>query len=199
MKIFVFKSMLMKNLLAIPVIALFWFNAAAQTSETPKKMIRGTYEEVDFEDLMHRYFGKAQRDAHEGIYSVSCVIVKRSKKFLSKREKIKVMARKDNYARVAVLRDWPGSTRDYIEVSLSYRDAKKYPIMGEFQELAEGRTFIYRHFEPDGSKFDFSVVNESPDLLEGEFSQVHKRKTITYKLSYLKIYPRASDITVSND
>ncbi len=168
----------------------------AQPSEKAK--IKGVYQEVDFEDLIHRYFGKHESAPIEGIYSVSCVITRRSKRLLSKREKIKVVERRDNYARAAILRDWPGSKRDFIEVTLSYRDAKRYPIVGELQTLAEGRTFIYRHFEPDGSSFDFSMINESPEMMEAEFSETHRRKIITYKLSYLKLYPKQPDMTVDS-
>jgi hypothetical protein len=46
--------------------------------------------------------------------------------------------------------------------------------------------------EPDGTSTSFSMINESEELLEGEFSVMEKRKTITYKLSYLKTYPKAS-------
>lgn len=163
-----------------------------------KKTVNGKYEEVDFEDLIRRYMGKEKSDPLEGIYSVSCVITKTSKRFLSKRDRVKVVARKDNYARVAILRDWPGSKRDFIEVTLSYRDAKKYPIVGELMELSEGRGFIYRHFEPDGSNLDFSMLTSSVELLEGEFSEMHRRKTITYKLSYLKLFPKAGDVVAGN-
>ncbi len=159
-----------------------------------KKTVNGKYEEVDFEDLIRRYMGKEKSDPLEGIYSVSCVITKTSKRFLSKRDKVRVVARKDNYARVAILRDWPGSTRDFIEVTLSYRDAKKYPIVGELQELSGGRGFIYRHIEPDGSDLDFSMLPASLELLEGEFSEMKRRKTITYKLSYLKLFPKAGEV-----
>ena len=172
--------------------------SSASSQEKEKVKIKGVYEEVDFEDLIRRYFGKDRSDPMEGIYSVSCVITRRNKRFLSKKERIRVVERKDNYARVAVLKDWPGSKRDYIEVSLSYRDAKKYPIVGEFQEVGGGRSFIYRHLEPDGSSFDFSMISESLELLEAEFSEMHRRKTITYKLSYLKIYPKSPDLSVDS-
>jgi hypothetical protein len=157
---------------------------------------RVTYEEVDFEDMMRRYFGKEQSSPLEGIYSVSCVITEKSKVFLSKRERFRVVGRRDNYARVAIIKDWPGAKRDYIEVSLSYHDAKKYPIMGELNALAEGKGFIYKHVEPDGTDFSFSMVNESAELLEAEYSDMQKRKTVTYKLSYLKTYPKLPDYTV---
>jgi hypothetical protein len=42
----------------------------------------------------------------------------------------------------------------------------------------------------------FSLV-ENEGLLEAEFSQIEKRKTITYRLSYLKIFPTAPDVAVS--
>ena len=155
-----------------------------------------TYEEVDLENVMKRYFGKSFGYSIEGIYSVSCVITKRNKKFLSKAERIRVVGRQDNYAKVAIMKDWPSSTRDFIEVSLSYRKANHFPIMGELNIAGDGAGYIYTHIEPDGERLGFSMV-ESDGLLEAEYSIVEKRTTITYRLSYLKIYPTASDITVS--
>jgi hypothetical protein len=155
------------------------------------------YDEVDFEELMRRYFLKETSNDLEGIYSVSCVITKKSKVFLSKREKVKVVERKDNYARVAILKDVPGSKRDFIEISLSYRDAKKYPIMGEFNTVSGGTALIYNHTEPDGTLLSFSMLSE-PELLEGEFSKMERRKTITYRLSYIKTYPKMERIVLDH-
>lgn len=168
----------------------------AQTTfaQTKSKSIfkKSHYQEVDFEDLMHRYFGKETGNFNkmEGIYSVSCVITKSSKSFFTGQLKVKVVERKDNYARVAILKDWPGSNRDFIEVSLSYHVTNKYPIVGEMSTLSTGEAFIYKHIEPDGSSMDFSMATNSPDLIDGEHSEMNKRKTITYKLSYMKIYPK---------
>ncbi len=174
----------------------FIIDASAQ-SLPGKKSRKLVYEQVDFEDMVQRYFGKEKSSPIEGIYSVSCVIVKRNKRFLSKRERIKIVNRKDNYARIAILKDWPGSTRDFIQVSLSYRDSKIFPIVGEINELAEGKGYIYKHLEPDGSSTSFSMIKESEELMEGEFSYMQKNKTITYKLSYLKTYPKVSQMPLS--
>jgi hypothetical protein len=125
------------------------------------------------------------------------VLLQKQTVFLSQREKSKVVERKDNYARVAILKDYPGTKRDFIEVSLSYRDAKKYPIVGELSGLSEGKGLIYNHIEPDASNISFSMINESSELLEGEYSKIEKRKTITYKLSYLKIFPKGSQLVIN--
>jgi hypothetical protein len=180
------------------VLSLLMAAELVSAQSKPKHGKKIVYEEVDFEDMMRRYFGKEKSDPLEGIYSVSCVITKRNKRFLSKRERIRIVGRKDNYARIALLKDWPGSKRDYIEVSLSYRDAKKYPIVGELNSLLEGQGFIYKHIEPDGMPVSFSMINESQEMLEAEYSDMQKRKTITYKLSYLKTYPKTSQLTVKN-
>ncbi|HYC84145.1 MAG TPA: hypothetical protein VEB86_02940 [Chryseosolibacter sp.] len=156
------------------------------------------YHEVDFEEMMRRYFHKESSHTLEGIYSVSCVITKTKRVFLSKRERTRIIERKDNYARVAILKDWPGAKRDFIEVSLSYRDAKKYPIMGDFNMLSEGHGYIYNHIEPNGSIIAFSMLNESAELLEGEFAEMKRHTTIRYKLSYLKIYPKNTSLVVTD-
>jgi hypothetical protein len=81
-------------LLAIPC-----FGTAQGNNRSSKKT---TYEEVDLENVMKRYFGKSFGYSIEGIYSVSCVITKRNKRFLSKAERIRVVGREDNYAKVAI-------------------------------------------------------------------------------------------------
>src|SRR5687768_14786692 len=126
------------------VIALFSisFDIFAQ-AEPGRKSKKTLYEEVDVEDLMKRYFAKSFGHSIEGIYSVSCVITKRNKRFLSKSERIRVVAREDNYAKVAIMKDWPASGRGFIEVSLSYRKSNSFPIMGELDAMAEGGGFIY--------------------------------------------------------
>lgn len=162
------------------------------------RMKKADYEEVDFENVMKRYFGKSFGYAIEGIYSVSCVITRRNKKFLSKAERIRIIGRQDNYAKVAIMKDWPSSNRDFIEVSLSYKKANHFPVMGELHTMADGAGYMYTHIEPDGERLTFSML-ESEGLLEAEYSQIEKRKTITYRLSYLKIYPTVSDQVTVND
>jgi hypothetical protein len=179
------------KLLLLLCICLATFSLQAQ-SKSKSLFKKSNYEEVDFEGLMHRYFGKEAGTFNklEGIYSVSCVITKTSRNFLTGQLKVKVVERKDNYARVALLKDWPGTHRDFIEVSLSYHVTNKYPIVGELSTLSAGEAYIYKHIEPDGSTVDFSMAASSLDLIEGEHSEMEKRKTITYKLSYMKIYPK---------
>lgn len=162
-------------------------------SQSKARFKKTRYEEIDIENLIHRYFGKETGGFTqlEGIYSVSCLIIKSSNAFLTGQLKEKIVERKDNYARVALIRDWPGTGRDFIEVSLSYHVANKYPIVGELTALSSGaEAYIYRHIEPDGSVRDFSMASSLPDLIEGQFSEMHGRSTITYQLSYMKIYPK---------
>src|SRR5690606_12184470 len=185
----------MKKLVLLVLVCLVTasFTFAQKEKKTQRKTV---YEEVDLEDVMKRYFEKSSAYSVEGIYSVSCVVTRRSRKFLSGAEKIRVVARQDNYAKVAIMKDWPASSRDFIEVSLSYRKANAFPIMGELDIMANGAGYVYTHTEPDGERYVFSML-ESDGLLEAEYSVVEKRKTVTYKLSYLRIFPTdKEDLTV---
>ena len=178
-----------------------WFSYAQEKKLYGK--MRGkkvNYEEVDLEEMIKRYFGKSPTSLNsiEGIYSVSAVITKTSRPFLANQDRTKVIDRKDNYARVAILKDWPESKRDFIEVSMSYHVSNKYPVVGEFTYLAEDRGYIYKHIEPDGSKITFTMLHDLSDLMEGRYTFMEKRKTISYKLSYLKIYPKSHDVSVKN-
>ncbi len=183
--------------LLLAVVFFLSPDALAQLNIGPKK--KTVYEEVDFEDIIKRYFGKSLGYRVEGIYSVSCMITKRNKRFLSNAERIRVVARQDNYAKVAIMKDWPDSNRDFIEVSLSYHKANSFPIMGELDMMANGAGYVYTHTEPDGERLTFSML-ESEGMLEAEYSVMEKRKTITYRLSYLKIFPTDQpDVTVYDD
>ncbi|MDV3307636.1 MAG: hypothetical protein LOY03_02315 [Cyclobacteriaceae bacterium] len=149
-----------------------------------------SYEEVTFEDLSKRYLDKSDGpwNEAEGIYSVSCVIVRKGKPLLGGAERERVIERRDNYARIAILRERPGAPRAFIAVSLSYREAGKYPIVGQFDAFGDGRGLIYKHFEPDGSSMSFSMTRDK-DLVEGEYTVMEGRSTVTYRLTFLKVYP----------
>ena len=179
-------------------ILMSHFSWAQKKSQRRAK--KSVYEEVDLEQMIKRYFGKnpGTTNSIEGIYSVSCAITKRSRHFLTGAERMRVVERKDNYARVAILKDWPSSKRDLIEISMNSATANKYPIVGEYEVLSENRGYVYRHIEPDGSRINYSMIFDNFDLLEGEYSKIEKRKTITYRLSYMKIYPKSSELNVRN-
>ncbi len=188
-------------LLVFVGILLFNFSSAQQRKHYGNKRTKKiVYQEVDLEEMIKRYFGKGPgaTNSLEGIYSVSAVITKINRPFLASHDRTKVIDRKDNYARVAILKDWPGSKRDFIEVSMSYHVANKYPVVGEFTFLTDDRGYTYKHIEPDGSTIVFTMLYNSIDLIEGSHTFMHRRKTITYKLSYLKIYPKLQPESVRN-
>ena len=186
----------MKKLVAF-VLTIFIFNLlhAQEITQSKSRTKSSPYEEIDFEGMMRRYFGKDSGPMNpiEGIYSVSCVVKKTTKGFLTGREKVKIVERKDNYARIALLKDWPGTNREYIEVSLNSRNALKYPIVGEVNALSEGEGLIYKHYEPGSSGIAFSMMPLHQDILEGVHSEMDRRKLITYTLSYIKIYPKENN------
>jgi hypothetical protein len=182
--------MLRSAIVLATLLLLSFATASAQSSKRSKKTI---YEQIDLENVMKRYFGKSFGYSIEGIYSVSCVITTRRKKFLSNDDRVRVVAREDNYAKVAIMKDWPSSNRDFIEISLSYhKTPNTFPIMGQLDTMADGAGYIYTHIEPDGERLTFSML-ETDGLLEAEYSRIEKRKTITYRLTYLKIFPTDAD------
>ncbi len=173
---------------------------AQSKSGRKRKMKMDHYEKINFEGLMHRYLSKTTTSGEtiEGIYSVSCVVTKRGKALLSGNEKEKTVERKDNYARVAIIRDVPGTGNEYVEISLDEKFSVDYPIVGEFNSLSEGDGFIYKHTEPDGEVVSFTFTNEQDDILDGVLAEMKGRKTITYKMTYLKVFPKRVDQITSN-
>lgn len=88
--------------------------------------------------------------------------------------------------------------RDFMEVSMSNKDATKYTIVGDLSEMADGSGYVYKHIEPDGKVLTFSMLLTQPDLLEGQFAETRRKKLVTTRLSYFKIYPKVEkDAVVS--
>jgi hypothetical protein len=154
---------------------------------------KSPYQQVDVEEMIRRYIAKTKHEGNsiEGIYTVSASVNKRSATLLSKVEKDRVIQKKDNYARVAILKDWPGSNTEYVEISLTDKNAHQYPIVAEINSLSEGRGLIYKHFEPNGKALTFTFTHDpEKDILDGVYTEQKGQATVTYTLSYLKIYPK---------
>jgi hypothetical protein len=155
---------------------------------------KSVYKEVDLEEMIRRYIAKThqQSSSIEGIYTVSGVVTKRGKSFLNPSGKEKIVVRKDNYARVAILRDWPGSNTEYVEISLNEKNAPRYPIVAELNSLSEGGGFTYKHIEPKGETMTFTFLYDQnkSDILEGVYTKTKNNVEVTYKLTYVKVYPK---------
>jgi hypothetical protein len=155
------------------------------------------YQQVDLEGMIRRYIAKTHHESSiEGIYTVSCVITKKGKTFLSQVERERIVMRKDNYAKVALLKDWPGSNTEYVEISLHEKNAARYPIVAELNGLSEGGGFIYKHFEPKGKVLSFTFLYDQskPDILEGVYTVNERNSEVTYKLTYVKVYPKNNNL-----
>jgi hypothetical protein len=154
------------------------------------------FDQFDFDDLAKLYMKKSTStdNSIEGIYSVSHLIVKKGKSFLSSVEKEKVVDRKENYGTVVIFSDNRKSTRDYFEVPLSSNRQLSYSIRGEFSRASEGSILIYKHFEPKKKVLTYTFTyDESKDLLEGVRTENDGKSVITYTLTYIKLFPKAEN------
>lgn len=185
-------------LIGLPAIVLAQENNNPISKSRFKKKQKSPFaEHIDFEGMVKRYLMKETQPMEplEGIYSVSAIISKRGG-FLSNPNREKIVARKDNYAKVVIMKDSEHPNREYMEVSLASKVPGKYPVVGEFSSLSEGRVFVYKHYEPKQPNTSFSFVLSEFDILDGILTEVVRRKTITYKLSYLKIYPKKEETSL---
>lgn len=170
-----------------------------QPKKPLQKVKQSVYQEVDLEGMIRRYIAKTHSESNatiEGIYTVSCVITKKGRTLLSPEERERTITRKDNYARVAILKDWPGSNTEYVEISLNEKNAPRYPIVAELNMLAEGGGFIYKHFEPKGEVMSFTFLYDKakPDILDGVYTINERNQEVTYKLTYVKVYPKSGNL-----
>lgn len=156
-------------------------------SRQPKK---SPFRQMDFLELIHRYMEKEDVNSIEGVYTVSGIVIKRRKNLLGT-PKEKTTDRKENYARVAILREKNG--KNFIELSLNKADQASYSIIGDFKYAASGNILVYTHYGDKGNNSSFTFSrDESGDILEGVRVDNEGSTEITYKLTYVKMKPPAA-------
>ena len=186
-------------LLGLFVLLAVDFSALAQSRRAARKF---QYDMIGLEDVIRRYIVKDPNEVHalEGMYSVTCTVVKRYKSWPWKVDKEKIVLLKENYAKVAILKDWPDASREFIEISLNQKDVPKLPIVGEFNQWKEGEGFVYKHTEPKGGLMSFTfLLDKDGDVLEGVRSEIMRSKTIICTLTYVKTFPKSSVDTFVNN
>jgi hypothetical protein len=150
---------------------------------------QSSYQQFDFQALVRKYMEKDKPNHVEGIYSVSGSVTKRSKGFMSNTEKEKITDHKDNYAKVAIIRDGNDGGKQYIEIALDKEALSgSYNIIGEFTLSAGGSLLVYKHLEGKGKSTSFTfTTDDSSDILEGIRVENDGNVIVTYKLTYVKL------------
>ena len=152
------------------------------------------YEQISFQDLTYLYLNKNSSSVGtvEGIYSVTSIVTKKGKGILSATEKEKIVTRDENYQKVAIIRD-PKNGREYIEVPLRGTNYPSYDIKGEFTSMSDGNILVYKQFESRGRSTSYTFTfDKGRDILEGIRTDNNGNFEYTYKLTYLKLSPKAS-------
>ncbi|MBI1769073.1 MAG: hypothetical protein HY015_03860 [Bacteroidetes bacterium] len=158
-----------------------------------KPPVKPQYEQITFIELMKKYMDKdiSGQKSIEGIYSVSASATKKSKGLFSSTEKEKTLDQKENYAMVAIISDHSKNNREYIEIPMDKDNLYSYPIRGEFTTASDGNILVLKHFEPKGKILSYSIAfDQEKDILEGIRTESSGGTTRTYKLTFLKMYPK---------
>jgi hypothetical protein len=150
---------------------------------------QSNYQQFDFQALVRKYMEKEKPNHVEGIYSVSGSVTKKSKNFMSSSEREKITDHKDNYAKVAIIRDGNDAGRQFIEISLDKESVgSSYNVIGEFSLSSGGSILVYKHLEGKGKSSSFTfTTDESSDILEGIRVENEGNTVVTYKLTYVKL------------
>lgn len=172
------------------LLVLMVFSMSAQAQFGNKLAPKSNFEEIDFEGLVRLFLGKDARPLNsvEGIYLVSCTVTRQGG-FLANPHREKIVRKKENYGKVAILKYYTNSKREFIEVSLTGKPSVNYPITGEFNVLSDDFGFIYKHYRPRENDWVFTFANPDQDLFEGIATETRGKRTIRTKLTYLRIYP----------
>lgn len=182
------------------VLMLFVVTEVKSQNAMFSKKKKYAYRYVNTNEMVKRFIAKTAHamTSIEGVYSVSGTVTKKGKNLIGEMKE-RVVDRKDNYANIAIIRDWNDSESEFIVLSLKQDDAGQYPIVAELTTLSDGRGFLCKHFEPDGKVLNFTFTfSGDSDLLEGVFTRHEGSKTVTYSISYLKTFPKNSSEGVNN-
>jgi hypothetical protein len=155
-----------------------------------------SYEQINFVDLVKKYVSKDKSEPKniEGIYSVSITVYKRSKGLFSSEERERVIEQKEHYAQVAIIRDNSRNNREFIEVPVDKNNLTSYSVRGELNTLSEGNILVLKHFEPKGKPLTYSFTyDREKDILEGIRTETNGNVTYTYRLNFVKLYPKDND------
>ncbi|MEJ0029701.1 MAG: hypothetical protein WDO15_04745 [Bacteroidota bacterium] len=167
-------------------------------SAQSRKAKASPLEQVNLEELVERYMAKDQTSIGtlEGIYSVSSVVTKKGKAVFSAREKERITDRRENYSKIAIIRDNSEAGREFIEIVLDKEYQSSYPVYGEFSTMAESNLMLYKHFDSKARSSSYTFTyDKSKDVLEGVRTDNANNKTITYKLTYVKLAPKAQPLS----
>ncbi len=152
-------------------------------------------EQVTMMEMIERYMAKDQSSVGsiEGIYTISSVVTKKGKTILSAREKERITDRKENYTKVAIIRDNSEAGREYIELVIDKDYKATYAVYGEFSTMAESSLLIYKHFDSKARVTSYTFTyDKSKDILEGVRTDTNgNNKTVTTRLTYIKLSPKA--------
>jgi hypothetical protein len=196
MKIFGFKKRLVFIKCASILLASL-FNLACSVEKLynfSKLKPASEFEQMDFKDMVERYLQKEEPTDKpiEGIYSVSILITKKYKPFLSSRTKEKILFEAQNVSTVALIKENnPNKGREYIEIPVDKERLPSYSVRGEFAAASDAGILIYKHYEKNGKVLAYTFSSDLyNNLLEGVRTDQKRSSTLTYKLSYLKLFPK---------
>ena len=154
-------------------------------------------EQIDWPEMINLYMNKSESSVGtvEGIYVISGLVTRTGKALFSSEEKEKVLDRKENYARVAIIRDPAKASREYAEVLLDDKPSMGLSVIGEFSAMTKGNVMVYKHYDEKGKDFETYTFtyNKELDALEGIRTESKGNATITFKLTYLKILPKSGE------
>ncbi len=177
----------------IPVVVLATSCSIDKLYKMKQSRKVNPYEQINFNEIVKLYFAKDKTSVStiEGIYSVSSLITKKGKGALSSSEKEKIVERKENYSEVAIIRDRTNAAREYLEVPLDKDYLPSYSVRGEFTGMTEGNILVYKHFESRGRIVSYTFTyDKARDILEGVRTENDGAFTVTYKLTYLRLFPK---------
>ena len=163
-----------RTILTTIFIAALFASCSHHLSTSQKNKVKWT------EESIKKYLdeNKENLDPIEGIYSVS----KNTERGIGK---LSFSQKKNDFARVAIIKNTEASTPAFDEFWLEGLDLPKYSKTAEFTRIQKSSAYLSKRLSPEaGASYSFAY-DEAAGAMEG----ILKGSMNTKVLYYLKVYP----------
>jgi len=175
----------MKLIFAFSLVLLVQGCSMEYLYRMSQKHVTQRYETLGFKDLMKRYMRKTgEADPMEGIYLVTREV---TREFKNTRRRSRLLDRDENYKTVAILADYRGGERTYIEVPIDKDFEMRYAIRGELKPSEDGTIFFYTHTLPRSRETYTLVRDRETGVLEAVRSVERAGGRVIHKLTFVKL------------
>lgn len=157
---------------------------------TPSPSANWEYYQGTEESIRNYYNNNSEKlDPIEGIFMISHKIYDSYGKILDSKE---------NWGRLAIIKDLNNYNREFIEVNLEAEGFPKFAVTAEFTKATNGLVYLSKQYDPSGASSNENFLWDNDlGILSSETTEYYQGSKFTIKRYYLKVYPKSTNTATS--